>query len=113
MPDAIDTSVLGELAVTIRARRSETGEHSYTRKLLDGGAQRCAKKFGEEAAELVIATVAQDEQAVVAEAADVLYHLLVLLECRGVGLEQVTAELARRQGTSGHAEKAARSRHST
>lgn len=100
--------VLGQLAATIRARRAETAEKSYTRQLIEAGPQRCAKKLGEEAAELVIAAVAQGDAEVKAEAADVLYHLLVLLESRGVALSDVLAVLQARMGTSGLTEKARR-----
>ncbi|WP_334147577.1 phosphoribosyl-ATP diphosphatase [Hyphomicrobium sp.] len=101
-------TVLMKLAATIRARRSETAEKSYTRQLLDAGPERCAKKLGEEAVETVIAGVSQSDDALRAEAADLLYHLLVLLEARGVGLDEVLAVLDRRTGQSGIAEKAAR-----
>ncbi len=100
--------VLAELAALVRARRGDSGEKSYTRSLLDGGVERCAKKLGEEAVETVIAAVHQDDAALKAEAADLLYHLVVLLECRGVALGDVLAVLAGRMGVSGHAEKAAR-----
>jgi phosphoribosyl-ATP pyrophosphohydrolase len=102
--------VLTQLAATIRARRAERAEASYTSKLLEAGPETCARKFGEEAVELVIAGIAQSPQALKAEAADVLYHLLVLLESRGVAFDEVLAELDRRSGTSGLAEKAARAR---
>lgn len=101
--------VLGQLAATIKTRRAETAEKSYTRQLIEAGPQRCAKKLGEEAAELVIAAVAQGDAEVTAEAADVLYHLLVLLESRGVALSDVLAVLKGRMGTSGLVEKAGRS----
>ncbi len=100
--------VLTELAATIRARRAATAEASYTRQLLDGGAEKCARKLGEEAVETVIAGVSQDETALKGEAADLLFHLLVLLEVRGVQLSDVLQELASRRGLSGHAEKARR-----
>lgn len=99
---------LERLAETIRARRSAAGDKSYTRQLLDGGPERCAKKLGEEAVETVIAGVAQSDEALIGEAADLLYHLLVLLEVRGVSLESVTAVLDKRMGVSGLEEKAAR-----
>lgn len=102
--------VLRDLAATVRARRSEAAEKSYTRKLLDGGTERCAKKFGEEAVELVIAAVGQDDRALKGEAADVLYHLLVLLESRSVVVDDVLAVLAERMGTSGLVEKASRAK---
>ncbi len=102
--------VLKTLERVIRARRSTSGDTSYTRRLLDGGAEKCAKKLGEEAAETVIAGVSQDDGALTAEAADLLYHLLVLLEVREVPLGDVLAELKSRMGQSGLEEKAARSR---
>lgn len=101
---------LQRLAATIRARRSESPETSYTSKLLDLGADTCARKFGEEAIETVIAGISQSPQALKSEAADVLYHLLVLLEARGVAFNDVLAELDKRSGVSGLAEKAARAR---
>lgn len=101
-------AVLKALAATIRARRSETGDTSYTRQLLEGGPKRCAKKLGEEATETVIAALAEDDAALTGEAADLLYHLLVLLESRHIDVADVLSVLAARMGTSGHAEKAAR-----
>ena len=100
--------VLARLAAVIRARRSETAEKSYTRQLLEGGPLLCAKKLGEEAVETVIAGVGQSDDALRAEAADLLYHLLVLLEARQISLGDVLAVLDKRSGVSGHAEKAAR-----
>lgn len=100
--------ILKNLARTIAARRGSDGEKSYTRALLDGGAETCAKKLAEEAAETVIAGVSQDGAALTREAADLLYHLLVLLEARDVKLDDVLGELESRMGVSGHAEKAAR-----
>jgi phosphoribosyl-ATP pyrophosphohydrolase len=100
--------VLFRLAETIKARRSEGSDKSYTRQLLDAGPERCAKKLGEEAVELVIAGVSQGDEALRAEAADLLYHLLVLLEARDVALSDVLAVLESRSGQSGLAEKAAR-----
>lgn len=102
--------VLTRLAQEIRARRAQTAETSYTRQLLDGGPQRCAKKLGEEAVETVIAGVAQDPAALKAEAADLLYHLMVLLEARDVAIEDVFGILEQRMGTSGHDEKARRAK---
>ena len=100
--------VLLRLAATIRARRADSAEKSYTRQLLDAGPARCAKKFGEEAVEAVIAAAAQTDAELKAEAADVLYHLLVLLESRNVALQDVLRVLDGRMGTSGLAEKASR-----
>ena len=99
---------LHRLSTTIAARGGAHPASSYTAALLAKGPLKVAEKFGEEAVELVIAAAAQDAAAVTAEAADVLYHLLVLLVARGVRWDDVLAELDRRQGTSGHAEKAAR-----
>ncbi|MGL4396911.1 MAG: phosphoribosyl-ATP diphosphatase [Hyphomicrobium sp.] len=101
-------TTLERLAATIAARRTEIASSSYTRQLLDAGPERCARKFGEEAVEAVIAGVSTDKSALKSEAADVIYHLLVLLESRGVAWRDVTAELDRRMGTSGLAEKASR-----
>lgn len=100
--------VLKLLEQTIRARRAASGDVSYTRKLLDGGPEKCAKKLGEEAAETVIAGVSQDDAALTGEAADLLYHLLVLLEVRDVPFDDVLAELESRMGQSGLEEKASR-----
>jgi len=105
-----EIGTLERLAATIAARRSESADKSYTRQLLDAGPEKCAKKFGEEAVETVIAAVGSDAAALKAEAADVLYHLLVLLECRGVGLGDVLQVLEARMGRSGVDEKASRTR---
>jgi phosphoribosyl-ATP pyrophosphohydrolase len=101
---------LADLDAIVAARAGATAEASYTKSLLDAGTGRIAKKFGEEAVELVIAAVEGDRHAMVLESADLLYHLLVLLHSRGVPLQDVFAELARRTDRSGHAEKAARGR---
>ncbi len=100
--------VLGKLAATIKARRAAASDTSYTRQLLDAGVERCAKKFGEEAIETVIAATHQGNDELKAEAADLLYHLLVLLECRQVALADVLGVLDNRTGTSGLTEKAQR-----
>lgn len=102
--------VLKTLEQTIRARRSASGDTSYTRTLLDGGPEKCAKKLGEEAAETVIAGVSQGDAALTEEAADLIYHLLVLLEAREVPFEDVLSELESRMGQSGLEEKATRSK---
>ena len=85
-----------DLAATIDARAASGGEASYTRKLLDKGAEHCAKKFGEEAVETVIAAIENDREHLIAESADLLFHLLVLLKSRGITLEEVEAALAQR-----------------
>jgi phosphoribosyl-ATP pyrophosphohydrolase len=99
---------LHDLAATIDARAASGGEASYTRKLLDKGPEHCAKKLGEEAIETVIATVENDREHLIAESADLLFHLLVVLKSRGVTLEDVEAALAKRTVMSGLEEKAAR-----
>jgi phosphoribosyl-ATP pyrophosphohydrolase len=100
---------LADLAARVAERASASPDESWTAKLIAAGPERCAKKFGEEAVEAVIAGAAGDKAGLTAEAADVLYHLLVLLHARGVALDDVMSELARRTGQSGLAEKAARS----
>ena len=100
--------VLAALADEIAARKTASPETSYTAKLLSQGVDRCAKKFGEEAVELALASVLRDKPHTTAEAADVFYHLLVLLAASGVNLPDVMAELSRRQGVSGLVEKASR-----
>lgn len=101
-------SVLEDLAATIASRKSSAPDSSWTAKLLSSGPEKCAEKFGEEAIEAIVEAVKGDRAALTSEAADVLYHLLVMLAARDVPLGDVLAELARRQGTSGIAEKAAR-----
>ena len=100
--------VLANLANEIANRRGAPPDQSYTAKLLSQGVSRCAKKLGEEAVETALAAVEGDRKFIVSESADLLYHLLVLLEATGVNLADVMAELARRQGVSGIAEKASR-----
>ena len=100
--------VVGRLAATIAARRETAAGQSYTRQLLEAGPERCARKFGEEAVEAVIAGLGAEPAALAEEAADVIYHLLVLLEVRGVAWKDVADVLARRMAQSGLAEKAAR-----
>jgi phosphoribosyl-ATP pyrophosphohydrolase len=99
-----------DMAATIDARAATGGEGSYTRKLLDKGAEHCAKKLGEEAVETVIAAIENNRDHLIAESADLLFHLLVLLKARGVKLEDVEAALAQRTSMSGLEEKAARKR---
>lgn len=99
---------LDDLAAIIRARRGAGAEESYTRSLLDKGAPHCARKLGEEATETIIAALQGDKAALRAESADLLYHLLVLLEACGEDIGGVLAELERRTARSGHEEKAAR-----
>lgn len=101
-------TTLDRLARTIAARKDADPESSWTAKLLARGPEKCAEKFGEEAVEAIIEAVKGDRDRLTAEAADVLYHLLVMLASRGVALEDVLAELDRREGTSGITEKASR-----
>jgi phosphoribosyl-ATP pyrophosphohydrolase len=101
--------VLTELAAIIAARRHSTAEKSYTKSLLDAGTARCAKKLGEEAVETVIAAMSEDDAHLKAEAADLLYHLLVLLESRAIPISEVLDLLQGRMVRSGLEEKASRS----
>lgn len=109
VPDVDASPVLSRLFETLLARqRSATSERSYTRTLLDGGAAKIGAKVREEADELARALDGESDERVVAEAADLLFHVLVGLVHRGLGARDVARELARRMGTSGHAEKSAR-----
>ena len=101
-------SALARLARTVAARAEAEPGSSWTATLLARGPEKCAEKFGEEAIEAVIEAVRGDRTRLTSEAADVLYHLLVMLQARGVTLEDVEAELARREGRSGLQEKAGR-----
>lgn len=101
-------SVLERLAATIEARKGADPASSWTAKLLSQGPEKAAEKFGEEAIEAIIEAVKGDKDHLTCEAADVLYHLLVMLTARDVKLADVLAELERREGTSGIEEKAAR-----
>ena len=101
---------LHDLAARVRERSRAGADVSYTRTLIDKGVPHCAKKFGEEAVETVIAALGEDRERLIAEAADLLYHLLVLLEARGIALTEVEAALAARTAQSGLQEKAARPR---
>jgi len=101
-------SEIAKLAATIAARAGSDPETSWTAKLLSKGPEKCAEKFGEEAIEAIIEAVKGDATALTREAADVIYHLLVMLAARGVTLADVEAELSRRAGQSGIDEKAAR-----
>jgi phosphoribosyl-ATP pyrophosphohydrolase len=103
-----ETFTLNDLEKRVKARAHASAEVSYTRKLLDRGIAHCAKKLGEEAVEAAIAAVGEDRQRVIGEAADVLYHLLVVLHARGITLAEVEAELGARTRQSGLDEKAAR-----
>lgn len=101
-------TTLESLAATIEARKTADPDSSWTAKLLAKGPEKCAEKFGEEAVEAIIEAVKGDKARLTSEAADVFYHLLVMLAARDVALADVFAELERRTGQSGVAEKAAR-----
>jgi len=102
-------NALDRLAETIEKRRGVNPRDSWTAALLAKGPEKCAEKFGEEAVEAIIEAVKGDRERLAAEAADVLYHMLVMLTARDVSFDEVLAELERREGTSGIAEKASRS----
>ena len=101
---------LADLEKRVHERAKATAAESYTRALIDKGIAHCAKKLGEEAIETGLAAVQEDKGRLIAEAGDLLYHLLVLLEARGVTLAEVEAVLEKRTSQSGHEEKASRSR---
>jgi phosphoribosyl-ATP pyrophosphohydrolase len=105
----MSTFTLADLAAIIAARATagDTAS-SYTANLIASGVEKCARKFGEEAVETTIAAISESDAALTAEAGDVLYHLLVLLQVRGIKLDAVMRELENRTQQSGLAEKAAR-----
>jgi phosphoribosyl-ATP pyrophosphohydrolase len=105
----MDRFTLADLEQRVQERAKASAEVSYTRKLLDRGVAQCAKKLGEEAVETVLAAVTEDRDRLIAEAGDLLYHLLVLLESRGISLAEVEALLETRTKKSGLEEKASRS----
>jgi phosphoribosyl-ATP pyrophosphohydrolase len=108
MQAAMGKFTIHDLEQRVHERAQASAEVSYTRKLLDRGVARCAKKFGEEAIETALAAVGEDRERLIAEAADLIYHLLVLLEARAITLAEVEAALAARTAQSGLDEKAAR-----
>jgi len=101
-------SQLEALSKVIASRKGADADTSYSAKLLSKGLETCARKFGEEAVETLVAAMTRDRQAVISESADLLYHWLVLLTALDVDPADVYAELARRESQSGLAEKAAR-----
>lgn len=101
---------LADLVERVKERAKAGPDVSYTRKLLDKGVAQCAKKFGEEAVEVVLAAVGEDKDRVVSEMADLLYHLVVVMEAREVTLNEIEAELQKRTAQSGLQEKASRPR---
>jgi|SRR5205085_4566366 len=104
----MSTFTLHDLETRVHERAAASPEQSYTRKLIDKGIAHCAKKLGEEAVETALAAVAEDREHLIGETADLLYHLLVVLEARGIKLSEVEAALAARSAQSGLDEKAAR-----
>ena len=102
------SDILERLAATLEARKGADPASSWTAKLLSKGPEKVAEKFGEEAVEAIIEAVKGDKAGLTSEAADVLYHLLVMLAANDVALADVLAELERREGVSGVDEKAAR-----
>jgi phosphoribosyl-ATP pyrophosphohydrolase len=104
----MSTFTIHDLEARVHQRAAESAETSYTRKLLDRGVAHCAKKLGEEAVETALAAVTEDREHLIAETADLLYHLLVVLEARGVTLAEVETVLAARTVQSGLDEKASR-----
>jgi phosphoribosyl-ATP pyrophosphohydrolase len=108
MVQAVMAFTLNDLETRVHQRSKESAETSYTRKLLDKGVAHCAKKLGEEAVETALAAVGEDRDHLIAETADLLYHLLVVLEARGVKLSEVEEVLGARTRQSGLDEKASR-----
>ena len=104
------TNSLTRIAAIIESRKSADPSSSWTASLLASGPEKCAEKFGEEAIEAVIEAVKGDRARLTAEAADVVFHLLVMCAARGVSLADIEAELGRREGRSGVTEKAERAR---
>ncbi|MCQ0970748.1 phosphoribosyl-ATP diphosphatase [Paracoccus sp. TK19116] len=102
------SDALSRLSATIDARRGADPASSWTASLLAKGPEKCAEKFGEEAIEAIIEAVRGDRDRLTAEAADVMYHLLVMLAARDIPLSDVLTELERREGRSGIDEKAGR-----
>ena len=104
----MSTFTLQDLEARVHERAAAAAEQSYTRKLLDKGVAHCAKKLGEEAVEVALAAVADDREHLIAETADLLYHLLVVLEARGVKFAEVEAALGARTTYSGLDENVSR-----
>ena len=108
MTIAMTKFTIHDLEQRVHERAQASADASYTRKLLDRGVAQCAKKFGEEAFETALAAVGEDRERLIAEASDLIYHLLVLLKSRAITLAEVEAALAARTNQSGLDEKAAR-----
>ena len=97
--------ILERLDTTIQKKIAESPNNSYTAKLFKKGTEKCAEKFGEEAVELIVASVKKKKQAIISEAADTLYHMCVLLRSKNISIQEVLSELASREGVSGIDEK--------
>ena len=108
MSSTMSTFTVHDLATLVHERANASPDASYTRKLLDRGVAQCAKKLGEEAIEVALAAVDEGRDRLIAEASDLIYHLLVLLKARGIALAEVEQALAARTAQSGLDEKAAR-----
>ena len=97
--------ILERLDLTIQGKTTESPNKSHTAKLLKKGTEKCAEKFGEEAIELIVASVKKKKKEIIGEAADTLYHMLVLLRSKNISINEVLTELASREGVSGIEEK--------
>ena len=97
--------ILERLDLTIQRKITESPNKSYTAKLLKKGTEKCAEKFGEEAIELIVASVKKKKKEIIGEAADTLYHMFVLLRSKNISINEVLTELASREGISGIEEK--------
>ena len=97
--------ILERLDLTIQRKTTESPNKSHTAKLLKKGTEKCAEKFGEEAIELIVASVKKKKKEIIGEAADTLYHMLVLLRSKNISIKEVLTELASREGISGIEEK--------
>ena len=98
-------TILEGLDLTIQGKTTESPNKSHTAKLLKKGTEKCAEKFGEEAIELIVASVKKKKKEIIGEAADALYHMLVLLRSKKISIKEVLSELASREGISGIEEK--------
>ena len=97
--------ILERLDLTIQGKTTESPNKSHTAKLLKKGTEKCAEKFGEEAIELIVASVKKKKKEIIGEAADTLYHMFVLLRSKNISVKEVLSELASREGISGIEEK--------
>ena len=97
--------ILERLDSTIKRRITDVPSHSHTARLLNKGPEKCAEKFGEEAIELIVASVKKRKKEIIGEAADVLYHMCVLLRSKNISIQEVLSELVSREGVSGIEEK--------